>query len=337
MVNVKYRNMGKHGIKLSEISIGTMYHGSYYSKKVSHEVLSTSLDQGINFIDSADRYGIMDSELTIEQRTRAEKIISEFIIENKIDRDDLVLSSKVFKKLRDSVNSGGLSRKHVRESITDSLKYLNTDYLDLYYCHRADRNTPLEETIRTMTNLIDEGLIHYWGTSWWPPFLIERAIGIAKEAGLIPPSVEEPPYHINARFIEVDLFDVAEFHGLGITSFEALGTGFYTGKYLELIPEGSRAAIVNHIPKEVFEQRKAQIIGLKEIAQEINASLAQLMLAWTLRNPLISSTIMGGSKPEHVIENSKASGIVLEQDILEKIEDLVKNKPSIPYRNNQEP
>ncbi len=332
---MKYRNMGKHGIKLSEISIGTMYHGSYYTRETSHAVLTEAVNQGINFIDCADRYGIMDSELPKEQRTRAEKILGEFLAKN--ERDDLVISSKVFKKLRESVNSGGLSRKHIRESIRDSLNFLQTNYIDIYYCHRADRQTPLEETIRTMTNLIDEGLVHYWGTSWWPPFLIERAIGIAREHGLIPPAVEEPPYHIMARFIEVDLFEVAKHHGLGITSFEALATGFYTGKYLDKIPEDSRRALINPIPQNVIDSRREQLLTLKKIAESLNISLAQLMLAWTLRSSLISSSIMGASKVEHVRENALASGINLPQETLEKIEELLANTPTSDYRINQRP
>ncbi|MHA2226918.1 MAG: aldo/keto reductase [Candidatus Hodarchaeales archaeon] len=333
---MKYRNMGKHGIKLSEVSIGTMYHGSYYSRETSHSVLSEAVNQDINFIDCADRYGIEDSDLPMDQRTRAEQILGDFMAQN-ANRDDLVISSKVFKKLRRSVNSGGLSRKHIRESIRDSLHFLQTDYLDIYYCHRADRETPLEETIRTMTNLIDEGLVHYWGTSWWPPFIVERAIGIAKAHGLIPPAVEEPPYHINARFIEIDLFDTAEYHGLGITSFEALATGFYTGKYLDEIPKGSRGADITPYPQEIIDKRRNQLLELTEVAKSLEISLSQLILAWSLRNPLISSTIMGASKNHHVIENAGASGIELKPDVQEKMEEILNNKPSSEYRINDRP
>jgi aryl-alcohol dehydrogenase-like predicted oxidoreductase len=330
---MKYRKMGKHGIKLSEISIGTMYHGSYIKKEAALACLAEALNQGINFIDCADRYGIMDSELPMDQRTRAEIILGEFLKDH--DRDDLVISSKVFKKLRESPNSGGLSRKHIRESIRDSLKYLQTEYLDIYYCHRPDRETPLEETIRTMTNLIEEGVVHYWGTSWWPPFLVERTIGIAKELGLIFPAVEEPPYHINSRFIEVELFDVANYHGLGITAFEALGSGFYTGKYLEGIPENSRFAIDairKEIPKDLFERRKTQLSKLIEIADSIEIPLSQLALAWVLRRPEISSTIMGASKPEQVVENAAASSITLNDEILIQLEEILNNKPTTPFR-----
>lgn len=325
--------MGKHGIKLSEISIGTMYYGSYIKKSAALACLTEAVNQGINFIDSADRYGIDDSELPIDQRTRAEIILGEFL-QNQ-ERDDLVISSKVFKQLRKSPNSGGLSRKHIRESIRNSLRFLQTDYLDIYYCHRPDRETPLDETIRTMTNLIEEGLVHYWGTSWWPPFLVERTIGIAKEYGFIPPAVEEPPYHINSRFIEVELFDVANHHGLGITAFEALAGGFYTGKYVEKIPEGSRFSIElisKDIPADLFERRRVQIVKLIEVANSLEIPLSQLTLAWVLRNPEISSTIMGASKPEQVIENAGACDVSLEEETLEKMEEILNNKPTTPFR-----
>ncbi|MFX1285594.1 MAG: aldo/keto reductase [Promethearchaeota archaeon] len=330
---MKYRKMGKHGMKLSEISIGTMYYGSYIKKEAALACLMEALNQGINFIDCADRYGIDDSELPIDQRIRAEVILCEFLQDQ--DRDDLVISSKVFKQLRESPNSGGLSRKHIRESIRDSLKYLQTNYLDIYYCHRPDRETPLAETIRTMTNLIEEGLVHYWGTSWWPPFLVERTIGIAKEHGLIPPAVEEPPYHINARFIEVELFDVANYHGLGITAFEALAGGFYTGKYVDGIPEESRFSIDlirEGIPPGLFEKRRPQILKLIEVANSLEIPLSQLALAWVLRNPEISSTIMGASKPEQVSENAGACDVSLDEETLEKIEEILDNKPTTPFR-----
>ncbi|UCG01710.1 MAG: aldo/keto reductase [Candidatus Heimdallarchaeota archaeon] len=330
---MKYRKMGKHGIKLSEISIGTMYHGSYIKREAALACLTEALNQGINFIDCADRYGIDDSELPLDQRTRAEIILGEFLQDQ--DRDDLVISSKVFKQLRESPNSGGLSRKHIRESIRDSLKYLQTDYLDIYYCHRPDRKTPLEETIRTMTNLIEEGLVHYWGTSWWPPFLVERTIGIAKEHGLIPPAVEEPPYHLNARFIEVELFDVANYHGLGITAFEALASGFYTGKYVDGIPNGTRFSvepIKKGIPTGIFEKRRPQILKLAEVANSLEIPLSQLAIAWVLRNPEISSTIMGASKPTQVIENTGASDVSLDEETLEKMEEILDNKPTTPFR-----
>ena len=164
---MKYRKLGRWGLKLSELSIGTMSHGSFIKKEDSYKILKTAIDQGINHIDCADRYGIYDSELPFDERTRAEIVLGEFLKD--YDRQDIVLSSKVWFKMKEkNINSGGLHRKHLREELANSLKYLKTDYLDIYYCHRLDRETPLEETILTMSNFIDEGLINYWGLRLGP-------------------------------------------------------------------------------------------------------------------------------------------------------------------------
>lgn len=331
--------MGKHGLLLSEVSLGTMHVGSHHSKQQSLDVMKTAIDQGINFIDCADRYGIFDSELPMDQRTPAEKILGEFIQD--YDRQDLVISTKVFYKMNyKNPNSGGLSRKHIKEGIVNSLTNLRTDYVDIYYCHRPDRNesgeikTPLEETIRTMTNLIDEGVINYWGTSWWPPVLIERCYGIAKENGLIPPAVEQPPYHPNARFIENDLFEVVNHHGMGVTSFEALASGFYTGKYhkADTIPEGTRATKFEMIPDGVLEKRRPLIEELEKIANDLEATVPQVVIAWSLRLPQISSSIMGASKPEQVIDNAAASEISLSQVQLKEIEEFTEPLPRNHYQ-----
>lgn len=327
---MKYRNLGKHGLKVSEISIGTMYHGSYISEEKSHTVLAEAIEQGINYIDSANRYGIFDSELPMDERTRAEIVLGKFLKD--YDREDLIISTKVFYQMRETPNAGGLNRKHIREEIKDSLQYLDTDYIDLYYCHRPVHDTPLEETIRTMTNLIDEGTVNYWGTSWFPPLTVERMIHIANEQGLIPPSVEQPPYHINARFIELDLFDVARYHGLGIVSFEALAGGFYTGKYQQGIPDDSRAAQTDFVSDEIIEKRREQLSKLTQIAKELDITMAQLAIAWTLRNDEISSSLTGASKPEQVVENAAASEVDLSEGILDNIEEILDNKPQSDYR-----
>ncbi|MBU7036443.1 MAG: aldo/keto reductase [Theionarchaea archaeon] len=327
---MKYRNLGRHGLKISEISVGTMFHGSYIPREDSTKVLAEALNQGINFIDCADRYGIFDSELDSDKRLRAEIILGEFLKD--YDREDLVISSKVFYKMRESPNSGGLSRKHIREEINHSLEYLQTDYLDMYFCHRPDRDTPLEETIAVMSRLVDEGLIHYWGTSWWPPVMVERTIALAKEMGHHPPAVEQPPYHFNARFIETDLFDVANYHGLGITAFEALSGGFYTGKYINGVPEGSRGSKTHFVTQERLEARREQLQKLIEIASSLDIPLCQLALAWVLRRPEISSTIMGASRPEQVVVNAGASDVMLDHDILDQIEEVLGNKPVSQFR-----
>lgn len=327
---MKYRKVGKHGIKVSEISIGTMYHGSKVKKENALKCLEEAYNQGINHIDNADRYGLFDDiEMEFEKRVRAEAIVGEFLKD--YNREDFVISSKVLFKMRESVNSGGLSRKHIKEGIQDSLKHLQMDYLDIYYCHRPDPTTPLEETISTMTNLIDEGLIHYWGTSRWSAALIERAIGLAKNLGMYPPHVEQPKYHLFERYIEVDILEQASYHGLGLIAYQPLAGGVLTGKYLEKIPKSSRAAQSNY-QAGMLEQYGNKVSQLLTIAESLDVPLNQLAIAWTIRRSEISSIITGASKPEQVESNAKASDISLTNEILDKIEELINNKPTSSYR-----
>ncbi|NHJ05697.1 MAG: aldo/keto reductase [Candidatus Heimdallarchaeota archaeon] len=320
---MKYRNLGKQGLKVSEISIGTMYHGSYFSKKTSFRVLEEAVNQGINFIDCADRYGIFDSELPMDNRTPAEEYLGEFLQGQ--NRDDLVVSTKVFYKMRESPNSGGLSRKHIHEAIKRSLRLLQTNYIDIYFCHRPDRTTPLEETVLTMSDLIEEGIIHYWGTSWWPPTMVERAIWIAKNLGAYPPHAEQSPYHLYARFIEEDLLEVARFHGIGLVTFEALATGLITDKYLKGIPNGSRASKDGDYTEEVLERYHNRVSKLIPIAKELEIPISQMAIAWTLRLPEVSSSLMGASKPEQVISNAKASEVTLSRETLKQIDEALKS------------
>ncbi|MHA2250663.1 MAG: aldo/keto reductase [Candidatus Kariarchaeaceae archaeon] len=327
---MKFRKLGKHGLKISEISLGTMYYGSYVKKEQGVKCLHEAVNSGINFIDSADRYGIRDSELSEEQRMRAEIVVGDFLKDH--DRDDLVISSKIHHQLRDSPNSGGLSRKHIREGIQKTLNSLGTDYLDIYFCHRQDPDTPLIETIRTMTNLVDEGLVNYWGTSWYPPWKFQKIIGIAEKNGYIPPAVDQPPYHLGARYIEADLIPHAREEGFGITSFEALNSGIFTGKYTDGVPEGSRGSWSEQIANVVKTNYSEKLEKLDELCKEIDIKMNHLALAWSLRHPEISSSITGATKPEQVADNAKASGIELDQETIEKIDEIMDNKPRDFYR-----
>ena len=336
-MTMKYRKLGKWGLKISELSIGTMYHGSFIKKDASHEILKTAFDQGINHIDCADRYGIYDSELPIEERRRSEIVLGEFLKD--YDRQDLVISSKIWYQMNSkNVNSGGLHRKHLREGLANSLKYLQTDYLDIYYCHRLDKSTPLEETILTMSNFIDEGLINYWGTSFWPSNLVERTIWLAKSLGAHPPSVEQPPYHMNVRNIETPegLLDVVKYHGLGLITFEALATGLFTEKYADFIlnsdnspPEGSRYNVVykNELSDSARERYSEILPDLLNLAKEHELPLHHLALAWTLRLDEVTSSLIGSSKAEQVVDNCKALEVTISKELENEIEKILKNKP----------
>ncbi len=227
---MKYRYLGKHGIRVSEISLGAwLTFGGSVDKNKSKEIVTSAIDAGINFIDIADIYS----------KGNAEKTIGEIISEENYPRKNLVISSKVFWPMSDNPNDVGLSRKHIFDSIHESLKRLGTDYLDIYYCHRYDHFTPLRETIEAMDDLIREGYIRYWGTSVWSAVQLERAVSIAKEIGAHLPAVEQPRYNMLDRFIELEIMDVAKFHGMGLTIWSPLAQGILTGKYNSEIPENS--------------------------------------------------------------------------------------------------
>lgn len=326
---MQYRNLGKYGTKVSAISVGGwLTFGMNVDDQTSLNSLEVAVEEGINFIDVADVYNKGESE----------RVVGEFLKDR--ERSEFVISSKVYGKMSDNPNDRGLSQKHIRESIEKSLQRLNTDYLDIYFCHRYDYSTPLEETIRVMNNLIDEGLVNYWGTSTWFGAEIERAVGIAKELGLRPPAVEQPRYNLLDRYIEKELWYTIDGHGIGITVWSPLAQGILTGKYLDGIPEDSRHAKYNKLAeREMTEEIFAKLRKLRDIAKENDMTLTQLSLAWALSKPQISSLITGVSKPEQVRENAAAGDINLSRELVEEIERIMDNEPEyhpsyrVNYRN----
>ncbi|MDH5401584.1 MAG: aldo/keto reductase family protein [Candidatus Heimdallarchaeota archaeon] len=327
---MKYRKLGKHGIKVSAISLGGwLTYGNSVEDNVGIQCLKTAVDNGVNFIDVADVYAKGESE----------RVLGEFLPD--YERSDLVISSKVFGQMSDNPNNRGLSKKHISESIEKSLNRLNTDYLDIYFAHRFDYHTPLEETVRAFNDLIDNGSILYWGTSTWFPSEIERAYGIAKELGLRPPSVEQPRYNLLDRYIELELFSTVNYTGIGIVPWSPLAQGLLTGKYNDGIPEDSRHSKVNQLPdRELNDDVIAKLRKLTEYGKEIDLSLSQLSLAWALSREEISSLITGASKPEQVVENIVAGDITLSVEQVNEIEKIIDNEPQyhpiynrVNYRN----
>lgn len=228
---MEYRRLGKAGIRVSEVSLGAwLTYGGSVENETAAECIRTALDHGINFIDVADVYA----------RGEAEHVVGSVIRDYK--RSDLVISSKVFWPLSDNVNDRGLSRKHIMESIDKSLQRLGTDYLDLYFCHRYDDDTPLEETVRAMSDLVQAGKVLYWGTSVWEAAQLESAVNIAREYGGYPPQVEQPRYNLLDRHIEPEIMPMAAKHGMGLVVWSPLAQGILTGKYNDGVPAGSRGA-----------------------------------------------------------------------------------------------
>jgi voltage-dependent potassium channel beta subunit len=228
-----YRRLGRSGLKVSEISLGSwITFGNQIEEGTAATLIHEAFEQGINFFDNADMYANGKSELVMG------KAIAD------LPREELVISSKVFWPTGKGPNGRGLSRKHVTESIHASLKRLGTDYVDMYFCHRFDPDTPVEEVVRTMTDLISQGKILYWGTSEWEAAQVMEAYGIARQYGLVPPSMDQPQYNLfHRKRVEDTIMPICRELGLGLTTFSPLYYGILTGKYNDGVPQGSRASL----------------------------------------------------------------------------------------------
>ena len=316
-----YRRLGRSGLKVSEISLGSwVTMGAQIDGDISSKLIHAAFDEGVNFFDNADVYA----------RGQAELVMGKAIED--LPREQLVLSSKVFWPTMEGPNGRGLSRKHITESINASLTRLGTDYVDLYFCHRFDPDTPVEEIVVTMNMLIQQGKVLYWGTSEWRASQISEAYGIARQYNLIPPTMEQPQYHMfHRRRVESELANVAESFGIGLTTWSPLASGILTGKYNNGIPAGSRASLdsMSWIKDRITQERIAKVIELEKIAEELNISTAQLAIAWLLRRKEVSSVITGATKLSQLEENLKAREAVeqLTDDVLEKIEQILDNNP----------
>ncbi len=316
-----YRRLGRSGIKVSEISYGAwVTFGNQLGEKEAREIIHAAYDLGVNFFDNADVYA----------RGQAEILMGKAIAD--LPREALVISSKVFWPTMPGPNGRGLSRKHITESLHASLRRLQTDYLDIYYCHRYDPDTPVEEVVYTMNLLIQAGKVLYWGTSEWTAAQIAEAVGIARQHHLIPPVVEQPQYNmLHRRRVEVELAPVARKFGIGLTTWSPLYSGILTGKYNKGIPEGSRASLKNMawIRDRITPEVIAKVEALGELASELGITTAQLAIAWLLRRKEVSSVITGATKLSQLEENVKSAEALplLTEEVLERIESILQNAP----------
>ncbi len=316
-----YRRLGRSGLKVSEISLGSwITFGNQLDEQRASDILHAAYDQGVNFFDNADAYANGVAE------TAMGKAIKD------LPREALVISSKVFWPTIPGINGRGLSRKHVTKSINASLRRLQLDYVDLYFCHRFDPDTPVEEVVWTMTNLVQQGKVLYWGTSEWTAAQIVQAIAVARQYNLIPPSMEQPQYNLlHRKRVEDELSPVCKEFGIGLTTWSPLYYGILSGKYNAGIPEGSRAALDDYgwIRDRITPERLEIVRQLTTLAQELGITTAQLALAWLLRRKEVSSVITGASRAEQLDENLAAADAVekLTDELLEKIEKILGNMP----------
>ena len=315
---MKYRSVGKAGLKVGEIAVGswmTALNGSA-EQETAAAVIRLAYENGVNFFDCADAYS----------GGEAEKFLGR-ILKN-YPRSSIVVSSKVFFPTGGGVNERGLSRKHIIENIDRSLKNMDMEYLDLYYCHRFDRSTPMEETLRTLSGLVDQGKILYYGVSEeWGGARLEEAERIISEYRLHPLTVIQPQYHMMDRYIEHEIMGICERYGIGITPFSPLAQGLLTGKYKkgQPLPAGSRAThqADKQINQLLTDENLDKVERLEKIAQELGTNMSVLALAWILRKGIISSVITGASRKEQLENNIAASGFEIPTDALEQIEGIL--------------
>jgi voltage-dependent potassium channel beta subunit len=313
---MKYRRVGKAGLKISEIGLGSwLTYGGSVETKQAESIIQTALDRGINFLDLADVYS----------HGKAEEVVGQAIKGHL--RSNLVISSKLFWPMSENINDRGLSRKHIMESVEKSLKRIGTDYLDIYFCHRFDPETEVEETVRAMGDLIQQGKILYWGTSDWSAAQIERAVGEAHFYRTYPPIVEQPGYNMLARHIEPEILPVCAQNGMGLTVYSPLAQGLLTGKYNDATPSDSRGAKTSWLEHSLTEANLEKTRKLSEVARSLDITLSQLALAWVLSHTEVSSAIIGATSMDHVKENIAAVDIELPLDTLEAIENIIENDP----------
>ena len=316
-----YRRLGRSGLKVSEISLGAWVTlGSQVDEDTSLSLIQAAFDAGVNFFDNADIYA----------NGHAEEVMGKAL--KQIPREALVISSKVFWPTMPGPNGRGLSRKHITESINATLKRLDSDYVDLYFCHRFDPDTPIDEIAFTMDNLVRQGKILYWGTSEWRAWQVSSAFLSATQHHLVPPSMEQPQYNMfHRRRVEAELNSLCNEYGLGLTTWSPLYYGILTGKYNDGIPEGSRAAMESMawIRNRITPERIEIVRQLSTVAKDLHISTAQLAIAWLLRRKEISSVITGATNLQQLHDNLDSAEAVekLNDEVLEKIEQILGNYP----------
>jgi len=309
---MEYRRLGGAGIRLSAIGVGGwLTFGRTLDQDAVRATVRAAIDVGVTFFDLADVYA----------KGAAETAFGAALGEHR--RQDLVISSKAFWPMSENPNDRGLSRKHLFESVEGSLRRLGTDYLDLYFCHRFDPETQVEETVRAMEDLIHQGKVLYWGTSVWEADQIEDAVGVAERLGAFAPRVEQPRYNMLDRHIEPTIMPACARHGIGLVVWSPLAEGMLTGKYDHGIPPDSRAATDERMRSSIQPGDVERVRDLGRIAREADVPLAQLALAWCLRRPEITTVITGASRPGHVADNAAAAELALDADVLDRIEALL--------------
>lgn len=327
---MEYRYMGKTGLQLSTLSFGSWvtFH-KQIDDKIADELMGIAYDQGVNFFDNAEVYAAGESE----------KMMGRVLSKKSWDRTSIVLSSKAYFGWRgkeNKPNQTGLSRKHLTEACHEALQRLQTDYLDLYFCHRPDKKMPIAEVVQTMNTLIQQGKILYWGTSEWSGVEIMEAHRIAEAYRLIGPAMEQPQYNLFERSkVDAEYLEIYKNVGLGTTIWSPLAAGLLTGKYNDGIPEGSRFQIEGFEwlrDRWLMQEKINKVQQLGAIAKALKVSTASLSIAWCIKNPNVTSAILGATSKAQLLDNLTAldTAALLTPEIMEQIEGIVETKPKLP-------
>lgn len=327
---MEYRIMGNTGLQLSTLSYGSwVTFAKQIDDSASDKLMSLAYDNGVNFFDNAEIYA----------RGESEKMMGRVLKNKDWERSSYVVSSKVFFGWRgdkNKPNQTGLSRKHIVEACHEALNRLQLNYLDLYYCHRPDKNVPIIEVVRTMNTLIQQGKILYWGTSEWSGAEIMEAHAAAAQLHLEGPAMEQPQYNLFERYrMEMDYASIFKNIGMGTTIWSPLASGLLTGKYNDGIPKGARMGMEGFEwlkDRTLSSSRIEKVKALAAVAKDLDTSLATLSLAWCISNPNVTTAILGATKESQLLENFKALDIYpkLTTDIKERMDEIMGTKPISP-------
>ncbi len=327
---MEYRRMGRTGLQLSIVSFGSWvtFH-KQINDGIADELMGIAYDNGINFFDNAEVYALGESE----------KMMGRILQKKNWDRTSYIISSKAFFGWRgknNKPNQTGLSRKHLTEACNEALQRLQTDYLDIYFCHRPDKNVPIEEVVLTMNHLIQQGKILYWGTSEWSGVEIMEAHRIAHQYKLIGPQVEQPQYNLFERNkVENEFLEIFKNVEMGTTIWSPLAAGLLSGKYNDGIPEGSRLGMEGFEwlrDRWMLNDKVEKVKQLSVLAKALGISVAALSIAWTIKNPNVTTAILGATKKDQLEDNLKALDALplLTNEVLQSIEAIMQTKPKLP-------
>jgi voltage-dependent potassium channel beta subunit len=320
---VQYRRVGRSGLRVSEIGLGSwLTYGRSVGQSTTDEIVRRALDHGITFFDTADVYAKGAAEIALGQALQG------------VSRSDVVVATKCFWPMTENPNDRGLSRKHIIESCEKSLDRLDTDYLDILQCHRYDPDTPVDEVVRAMHTLVEQGKILYWGVSVWTAEQILDACRHADRLGLHRPISNQPQYNLLYRSIEAEVIPVSTREGVGQVVWSPLAGGALTGKYAGgKRPAGSRGAdekVGKFIDGFLTEETLPRIDRLVAVARERELTPVQLALGWCLRQPTVSSVIVGATSVSQLDENVTASGVTLDQTTLSELDELFPLRSEAP-------